>query len=68
MEDLKEAMLEFMNIQNKRLEEQRRLEQERSEKQNERFKKMSKLLVLKKEQGNTNSFSQDLLINSAVHS
>ena len=59
MEDFKEAIMEFMKIQNAHLEKQRRLGQERYEKQNERFKKVFELLVLKKEQDNANFISKD---------
>ena len=56
--------MEFIKIQNECLEKQRRVDQQRYEKQNERLEKMFELLVLKKEQVNTNSFSQDSVINS----
>ena len=39
MKDFREAKLEFVKIQNARLEEQRRLDQEGYEKQNERVEK-----------------------------
>ena len=46
MEDFKEAMMEFIKIQNERLERQRRLDQEPYKKQNEQLEKMFGLLVL----------------------
>ena len=48
MEDLKEAMIEFMKIQSEHFEEQRRLDLEYYENQNERLEKMFVQLVLKK--------------------
>ena len=42
-------MMEFMKIQNERLEEQSLLSQEPNEKQNERLGKMFELLVSKNE-------------------
>lgn len=59
IEDLKEGMVKFIKIQqkqNERLEEQRCLDQERSEKQNQRFEKMFELLAFEKEKYNANCF------------
>ena len=55
-------MMGFRKIQNEHLEEHWRLDLDG--KQNERLGKMFELLVLKKDQGNANSFSQDSVINS----
>ena len=64
MEDFKEAMMEFVKIQNECLEQQQRLDQECYERQNKRLEKIFELLVMKKEQGSPKSFSVDSVMNS----
>ena len=63
MEEFKEAMMELIKIQTECLEEKQWLDQKRYEKQNG-WKKCSTYRCWKNEQGSTNSFLQDSVINS----
>ena len=66
MENFKEAMMEFMKILNKRLEQQRRLTKNATKNKTNGWKKTFQLLVSKKEQGSRYSFPQDSVIYSVA--